>query len=154
MKTQYNLLVLILFINLSNFAQKSAPVDGYLDGGLNCRHASSVSCNTGTKNSANTYLYLDDNSKLIWEIHYNHLSKEKLKVVLNEPFSKSKNVYIYAIEEDFILDLGLRQRLNLAKNIGRVPRGKYLAIVIGDIIKIKMPLIEINKEQSTDTLKK
>jgi hypothetical protein len=153
MKTKDKMLILFLSINLLGFAQKSAPVEGYFDGGINCRHAASVSCGGDKGLSSHTYLYLDEEGNLLWDIYYKHFNNNDLEVLLGEPFSKDKSVYFYIVEESFVLDEILRIKLKLHKEIGRIPKDVYLAIVEGDIIHIQMPLVEINPENNTNNQK-
>jgi len=151
MKTKKIILsLIILSITVIGFSQKSAPVEGYFDGGINCRHAASVSCTGQKSNPPHTYLHTDENNNLVWDIYYKHFSKKELETLLNEPFTKEKSIYFYIVEDGFILDETLRRKLMLQKDFGQIPKDVYLAIVEGDILRITMPILKIEINNSSN----
>ena len=146
MKKNYIVILVTLLISLSCFSQtKSIPVNIDIRG-RDCNGGIGLCSITKSQNTtnANTLMYITSSGELVLEVNYSKIPDGELKNLLGEPYKTTKSNYNFTMVDDLVLNEEILNRLALTEAKGKIRKGYYSAIVVGEVVVIKIPLTEIH----------
>ncbi len=146
MKKNYIVILVTLMISLTGLGQtKSIPVNIDIRG-RDCNGGIGLCSITKSQNTSNTntLMYVTSSGELVLEVNYLKIPVEELMNLLGEPYKTTKSDYHFTIMDDLTLNEEIKNSLSLTESKGKIPKGYYPAIVVEDVVIIKIPLTEIH----------